>query len=51
MSQENVEIVRAGIEAWKARDFETMCEAYAVDVVTWPPLGWPRRARSWAATS
>jgi ketosteroid isomerase-like protein len=41
MSQENVEIVRAGMEAWNARDMDALREAYAEDVVTWPPTGWP----------
>ena len=41
MSQENVEIVRAGLEAWNARDMDAMRETYAEDVVTWPPDGWP----------
>jgi ketosteroid isomerase-like protein len=41
MSQENVEIVRAGLEAWSARDMEALRETYAEDVVTWPPEGWP----------
>jgi ketosteroid isomerase-like protein len=40
MSQENVEIVRAGMEAWNARDMDALREAYAEDVVTWPPTGW-----------
>jgi ketosteroid isomerase-like protein len=40
MSEENVEIVRAGIDAWNARDMKAMCETYAADVVTWPPAGW-----------
>ena len=41
MSQENVEIVRAGLEAWSTRDMEPMRETYAEDVVSWPPEGWP----------
>jgi ketosteroid isomerase-like protein len=41
MSQENVDLVRASLEAWVARDIERMSEAYAEDVVTWPPAGWP----------
>jgi ketosteroid isomerase-like protein len=41
MSQENVEIVRAGLQAWSARDTEALHEIYAEDVVTWPPEGWP----------
>jgi ketosteroid isomerase-like protein len=40
MSRENVEIVRAGMEAWAARDMDAMSELYAEDVVTWPPMGW-----------
>jgi ketosteroid isomerase-like protein len=41
MSQHNVEIVRAGMEAWNARDMDALRETYAEDVVTWPPTGWP----------
>jgi ketosteroid isomerase-like protein len=41
MSQENVEIVRAALEAWNARDIDALRENYAEDVVTWPPTGWP----------
>jgi len=29
------------MEAWNARDMEALREAYAEDVVTWPPEGWP----------
>ena len=41
MSQENVEIVRASLEAWNERDMDALRERYAEDVVTWPPTGWP----------
>jgi ketosteroid isomerase-like protein len=41
MSQENVEIVRASLEAWNERDIDAQRERYAEDVVTWPPKGWP----------
>jgi ketosteroid isomerase-like protein len=41
MSRANVEIVRAGMEAWNARDMDALRETYAEDVVTWPPTGWP----------
>jgi ketosteroid isomerase-like protein len=41
MSQENVEIVRASLEAWNERDRHALRERYAEDVVTWPPKGWP----------
>jgi ketosteroid isomerase-like protein len=41
MSQENVEIVRASLEAWNERDMDALRERYAEDVVTWPPAGWP----------
>ena len=41
MSNENVEIVRASLEAWNERDMDAMRERYAEDVVTWPPEGWP----------
>ena len=41
MSQENVEIVRASLDAWNERDMDALRERYAEDVVTWPPAGWP----------
>ena len=41
MSQENVDVVRAGMDAWNARDMDAMRETYAEDVVTWPPRDWP----------
>ena len=41
MSQENVEVVRSGMEAWNARDMDALRATYAEDVVTWPPTGWP----------
>jgi ketosteroid isomerase-like protein len=41
MSQENVEVVRAGFEAWNAPDMEALRELYDPDVVWRPPEGWP----------
>ena len=41
MSQENMEIVRASLDAWNERDMDVLRERYAEDVVTWPPTGWP----------
>jgi ketosteroid isomerase-like protein len=41
MSQENVEIVRASLDAWNERDMDALRERYSEDVVTWPPIGWP----------
>jgi ketosteroid isomerase-like protein len=41
MSQENVELARASLEAWNARDMEALRALYAEDVVSWPPEGWP----------
>jgi uncharacterized protein len=41
MSQENVEIVRAGFEAWNAGDMDALGEVLAVDVVLRLPEGWP----------
>ena len=40
MSRENVEIVRASMEAWNTRDMDALRKTYAEDVVTWPPKGW-----------
>jgi ketosteroid isomerase-like protein len=41
MSQENVEIVRAGYDAWNAGDMDALRELYDPDVVLRPPTGWP----------
>ena len=41
MSQENVEIVRRGFEAWNAGDMEAVREVYDADVVLRTPTGWP----------
>ena len=41
MSQQNVEIVRASLEAWNQGDMDALRESYSHDVVTWPPKGWP----------
>ena len=41
MSQENVEVVRAGFEAWNAPDMEALRELYDPDVLWRPPEGWP----------
>ncbi len=41
MSQENVEIVRAGIEAWNARDMDAFRELFDPGVVMRAPEGWP----------
>ena len=41
MSQENVEIVRAGIEAWAAGDVERLRETYDPDVVMRTVEEWP----------
>jgi uncharacterized protein len=41
MSQENVEIVRAGFEAWNAGDVDTIRDGLDPGVVLRPPEGWP----------
>jgi ketosteroid isomerase-like protein len=41
MSQENVEVVRAGLEAWNAGDMDAWAESLAPDVISHPPEGWP----------
>ena len=41
MSQENVEIVRAGFEAWNAGDMDAWADSLAPDVISRPPEGWP----------
>ena len=41
MSQENVEVVRRGIEAWNAGDMDALAHLYARDMVLWAPEDWP----------
>ena len=41
MSQENVEIVRAGFEAWNAGDMDALREVYDPDVIWRGPPDWP----------
>ena len=41
MSQENVEIVRAGFEAWNAGDMDAFREMYDPDAIMRPVEGWP----------
>ena len=41
MSQENVEIVRRGNEAWNAGDLDAALALYHPDVIARAPAGWP----------
>jgi ketosteroid isomerase-like protein len=41
MSQENVEVVRAGFEAWNAGDMDAFGELLAPEIIMWNPEGWP----------
>jgi len=41
MSQENIEVIRRGIEAWNAGDMERLRELYDPDVIARAPPGWP----------
>ncbi len=41
MSQENVEIVQAGFEAWNAGNMDGLRELYHADVIVRAPEGWP----------
>jgi uncharacterized protein len=41
MSQENIETVRAGFEAWNAGDMDAVRELYDPDVIMRAPEGWP----------
>ena len=41
MSQENVEVVRAGFEAWNAGDMDAYGELLDPDVIIRVPEGWP----------
>src|SRR2546429_3899225 len=41
MSQENVEVVRAGFEAWNVGDMKAIRELHDPDVILRMPEGWP----------
>ena len=41
MSQKNVEIARAGFEAWNRGDMASVGEQFHPDVISWPAEGWP----------
>jgi ketosteroid isomerase-like protein len=41
MSQENVEIIRRGIDAWNRNDLEAHMADYHPEVIGMPPEGWP----------
>src|SRR6266576_2004503 len=41
MSQENVEVVRAGFEAWNAGDMDAFRDLYDPDVIMRAVEGWP----------
>jgi ketosteroid isomerase-like protein len=41
MSQENVEVVRAGFEAWNAGDMDAFRELLAAEVILRPVEDWP----------
>ena len=41
MSQENVEVIRAGFEAWNAGDMDAYGELLDPDVIIRVPEGWP----------
>jgi uncharacterized protein len=41
MSQQNVESVKAGFEAWNAGDMEALRELYDPNVIMRNPEGWP----------
>jgi ketosteroid isomerase-like protein len=41
MSQENVEVVRAGLAAWNAGNWDAMRDFYDPDAIVKPVEGWP----------
>src|SRR3954454_15962624 len=41
MSQENVEVARAGFAAWNAGDMDAWADFLAPDMISRPPEGWP----------
>jgi hypothetical protein len=45
MSQVNLEVIRAGVEAFVARDFDEVTRLYTPDAsITSVPEGWPEPA-------
>ena len=46
MSQENVEIVRAGLEAWNAGDMDAVRNACDPEIIMRGPEGWPEDRKS-----
>ena len=42
MSQENVEIVKAALEAWNAGDMDAFRELYDANAILQTPEGWPK---------
>ena len=47
MSQENVDLVRASLEAWNTEDMDALREFYDPGVTVRPPDGWPEPGPSW----
>jgi ketosteroid isomerase-like protein len=43
MSQENVEVVKAGFAAWNAGDMDAFGELYHPDAILRAPEGWPEQ--------
>ena len=41
MSEENIEVARATLDAWNAGDMERLRELYDPDVIVRAPPGWP----------
>jgi ketosteroid isomerase-like protein len=41
MSQENVEIMRANVDAWNADDMDAVRESFNPGAILWLPEGWP----------
>jgi ketosteroid isomerase-like protein len=46
MSQENVDLVRAGFDAWNAGDMDALRELYDPDAISRSPEGWPEPGAS-----
>ena len=46
MSQENVKVIQASVEAWNARDMHALGELYDSDVVVRYADGWPEGVQS-----
>ena len=50
MSQENLEVAKAVIETWNARDMDALREYYDPGVILRTLDGWPEPGHRWRST-